>query len=62
MELDINLSVLSLPRRPPLVAKLLGPDWRSSLRTIAVPPDIASRPKLSLAEYRQRQAMADAQG
>ncbi len=36
VELDIDLSVLSMPRPPPLAAKLLGPDWRASLSRHAV--------------------------
>ena len=56
--LDIDLSVLSLPRAPPLVAKLLGSDWRASLSVHAVPPDISRRRILSLAEYKQLQRIA----
>lgn len=58
MALDIDLSVLSLPRAPPLAAKLLGPDWRASLSAHAVPPDVGRRRTISLAEYRQRQGVA----
>lgn len=56
--LDIDLSVLSLPRAPPLAARLLGPDWRASLSVHAVPPDVGRRRTISLAEYRQRQGVA----
>ena len=56
--LDIDLSVLSLPRAPPLVAKLLGSDWRASLSVHAIPPDISRRRILSLAEYKKSQGIA----
>jgi hypothetical protein len=56
--LDIDLSVLSLPRAPLLAAKLLGPDWRASLSVHAIPADIARRRVLSLAEYKKLQRIA----